>query len=69
MIFSNSSGAVSAMESARTGNYGEDYPWPEDEYCPVCGEKNPDHFYVDDSRECIGCSGCITIERSLYESI
>ena len=67
MIFSNSSGAVSAMESARTGNYGEDYPWPEDEYCPVCGEKNPDYFYADGNLECIGCSGCITAFDSLEE--
>ena len=40
-------------------------PWEggEDEkayICPVCGAEEPEKFYIDDIRDCVGCSECIS---------
>ncbi len=61
MIYRNDSpDAISAMECARTGNYGADYDdGSEESRCPVCGALEPNHYYLDDDDECIGCSDCI----------
>lgn len=36
--------------------YGEEEA--PDVYCPMCGEENPEHFYVQDG-EIIGCDNCV----------
>lgn len=68
MIYSNNDTmAVLAMEAERTGNYGSDYYDDEYEspYCPICGESNPEHFYMNLDDECVGCSECIHKEYEL----
>ena len=52
--------AVLAMESMRTGHYGEDGYDDTDYVCPVCGAENPDKFYYNNEYErCIGCTDCV----------
>lgn len=68
MIYTNTDpSAIQAMEEARTGNYGEEgfYDEYEDVYCPICGELNPEFFYVDTYGDCVGCSECVHKEYSL----
>jgi hypothetical protein len=31
-------------------------------YCPVCGEENPEIYYLDEFRKIIGCDRCIRAE-------
>ena len=33
-------------------------PEGDDVYCPVCGEENPEDFYVHDG-DVVGCSCCV----------
>ena len=68
MIYSNSDPlALYAMEQARTGNYGADYDDDSSDYvCPVCGATEPEHYYLDDDEECIGCSECVHKTDFLY---
>ena len=33
-------------------------PIDEDVFCPVCGEENPEYFYIADN-DVIGCSVCV----------
>ena len=68
MYKNTDSAALYAMESHRTGNYGSDYPWGDDEYeeCPVCGAVDPEQFYLIDN-ECVGCSRCVKSVDSLRE--
>lgn len=32
---------------------------PEDFNCPICGEENPEDFYIDKDGELLGCSACV----------
>ena len=68
MIYSNSDSlALYAMEQERTGNYGADYDDGSSECaCPVCGATEPEHYYLDDDEECIGCSECVHKTDFLY---
>lgn len=68
MYKNTDSAALYAMERCRTGNYGSDYPWGDDESeeCPVCGAVDPEQFYLTDN-ECIGCSECVKSVDSLRE--
>lgn len=51
--------AVIAMELERTGYYGDcGYEENMDE-CPVCGAIAPEHFYMNDDEECVGCYECL----------
>ena len=34
-------------------------PDPGHVYCPVCGEEDPEEFFIADGYEVIGCSECI----------
>ncbi len=66
MIYSNDDPmALLAMEAERTGNYG-DYDDSGAERCPVCNTCDPEYFYLDDDRECIGCSECIHRTDTLF---
>lgn len=60
MIYPNSSsGAITAMETARLGHYGEDYPEPEPECCPICGEVAEYMYIYYDGDGDIGCEHCV----------
>ncbi len=61
MIYSNDDPlAVLVMEADRTGRYGEDYySEREVQRCPVCGAYEPDHYYLNDDEDCMGCSECL----------
>lgn len=67
MVYSNDDPrALYAMERARTGNYGADYDDGVEYVCPVCGALEPEHYYLDDDEECIGCSECVHKTDFLY---
>ncbi len=51
--------AVIAMELARTDNYGDGFGEDYAETCPVCGAVSPEHFYMNDDEECVGCYECL----------
>ncbi len=57
--------AVIAMELERTGGYGDysDYgdfcDYDGETVCPVCGAVDPEHFYMNDDEECVGCYECL----------
>lgn len=57
--------AVIAMEMERTSRYGEgsgycgDYCEERDDICPVCGAIGPEHFFMNDDEECVGCYECL----------
>ena len=51
--------AILAMEIARTDNYGEYDSYDGETVCPVCGAFEPEHYYINDDEECIGCSECV----------
>lgn len=57
--------SIIAMEIDRTGCYGEAdccgsfYEERETEQCPVCGAIEPEHFYMNDDEECVGCYECV----------
>ena len=56
MIYSNDDPmAILAMEIARTDNYGEYDSYDGETVCPVCGAFEPEHYYINDDEECIGC--------------
>lgn len=61
MIYSNDDPmAILAMELDRTGHYGEDdYCEDYENECPICGAVNPEHFYINDDEECVGCYECL----------
>ena len=60
MIYSNDDPmAILAMEIARTDNYGEYDSYDGETVCPVCGAFEPEHYYINDDEECIGCSECV----------
>ncbi len=63
MIYKNGSiGALLAMESARTGDYGDCYGSAGKSFsCPCCGAVEPDSFFVNDSDECVGCAECVYV--------
>ena len=67
MVYSNSDPrAISVMEQARTGNYGEDYyDDTPTQYCPICEACEPEYFYINDDDECVGCSECVHKEYDL----
>ena len=67
MRYSNiSRDAISTMELARTGYYGEDdYCQFSEQECPVCGAYKPDHFFINDYAECVGCSECLHEESRI----
>lgn len=56
--------AIIAMELERTGNYGEFYGENDGQNCPVCGAFEPEHFYMNDDEECVGCYECV---HRIYE--
>ena len=56
---SSSRGALEAMERMRTGNYGEDYPEPEPECCPICGEVAEYAYIYYDGDGDVGCERCV----------
>lgn len=68
MIYSNDDpAAILAMERDRTGNYGDDYYEDDDtQRCPICGAYAPEHFYIDNDEECVGCSECVYKTDILY---
>lgn len=67
MIYSNDDPmAILAMEIARTGNYGEYDACDEETVCPVCGAFEPEHYYINDDEECIGCSECVRKSDVMY---
>lgn len=56
--------AVIAMEMERTSRYGEgsyygDYYEDRADTCPVCGAMSPEHFFMNDDEECVGCYECL----------
>lgn len=51
--------AVIAMELARTDNYGDSFEEDYMKKCPVCGAVSPEHFYMNDDEECVGCYECL----------
>jgi hypothetical protein len=51
--------AVIAMELERTGYYGDFYNTDSDLKCHVCGATAPEHFYMNDDEECVGCYECL----------
>lgn len=54
--------AIIAMELERTGDYGEMYDCGYEEntdVCPVCGAMSPEHFYMNDDEDCVGCYECV----------
>lgn len=51
--------AVIAMELERTGYYGDFYEHDDSVICPVCGAVDPEHFYMNDDEECVGCYECL----------
>lgn len=60
MLYRNdSAGAITAMETARLGHYGEDYMKPEPEYCPVCGKVAEYMYIYYDGDGDIGCEHCV----------
>lgn len=63
MIYANDDTmAILAMEQERTGNYGEDgYDDYFGEQCPICGAYNPEHLFMNDDDECVGCDECIRV--------
>ena len=73
MVYANTSPyALSAMETARTGNYGMDYDYGDDDEdnedtdyteCPYCGEKS-NVFYYDKLNYLLGCSECTKIKTT-----
>ncbi len=66
MIYSNDDPmAILAMEIARTDNYGEYDSYDGETVCPVCGAFEPEHYYINDDEECIGCSEMCQESRTL----
>ncbi len=51
--------SVIAMELARTDNYGDGFEEDYTETCPVCGAVSPEHFFMNDDEECVGCYECL----------
>ncbi len=51
--------AVIAMELERTGYYGDCFGEENTDICPVCGAYAPEHFYMNDDEECVGCYECV----------
>ena len=67
MIYSNDDPmAILAMEIARTDNYGEYDSYDGGTVCPVCGAFEPEHYYINDDEECIGCSECVRKSDVMY---
>lgn len=65
MIYSNDDPmALLAMERERTESYGCDEA--DNEKCPVCGAYEPEHYYLDEDEECVGCSECIYETEVLF---
>lgn len=58
--------AILAMEIARTDNYGEYDSYDGETVCPVCGAFEPEHYYINDDEECIGCSECVRKSDVMY---
>lgn len=54
-----------AMETDRTGNYGDYYDEDINE-CPICGALYPEKFYINDDEDCIGCDICVHAVYELY---
>ena len=54
------------MEIARTDNYGEYDAYDGEAVCPVCGAFEPEHYYINDDEECIGCSECVRKSDVMY---
>lgn len=66
MIYSNDDPmSLLAMERERTENYS-DCGEAEYEKCPVCGAYEPEHYYLDEDEECVGCSECIYKTEVLF---
>lgn len=66
MIYPNDSrGAGRAMEYMHTGHYGEDYPEPEPEYCPICYSETDEFYISEETGECVGCEFCISKSNTL----
>lgn len=51
--------AVIAMELERTGRYGDCFGEENTDTCPVCGAISPEHFFMNDDEECVGCYECL----------
>ena len=58
--------AMIALEEERTGNYGDYYNDRDMKYCPCCGAYEPDHFFMNDDEECIGCYECVHVVYDLF---
>ena len=58
--------ADSAMEIARTGNYGYDYDNGDECVCRVCGSVFADFYYKNDNNECVGCNECLCRSDTPY---
>ncbi len=63
MIYTNDDPmAIFAMELDRTDGYGAvrgGFGGYEREKCPVCGDSDPEHYYMNEDEECVGCSECL----------
>ena len=55
-----------AMEIARTDNYGDYDSYDGETVCPVCGAFEPEHYYINDDEECVGCSECVRKSDVMY---
>lgn len=65
-LFNDDPMAILAMEIARTDNYGEYDSYDGETVCPVCGAFEPEHYYINDDEECIGCSECVRKSDVMY---
>ena len=34
--------------------------------CPCCGAYDPDHFFMNDDEECVGCYECVHVVYDLF---
>lgn len=65
-LFNDDPMAILAMEIARTDNYGEYDSYDGGTVCPVCGAFEPEHYYINDDEECVGCSECVRKSDVMY---
>ena len=58
--------ALIAMEECRTDCYGDYYDECSTKRCPVCGAYEPEHFFMNDDEECVGCYECVHVVYDLF---
>ncbi len=58
--------ALIAAEEDRACRFGDYYDETSTKYCPVCGAYEPDHFFMNDDEECVGCYECVHVVYDLF---